>query len=216
MLVKRVKVNREDLLDPANEAWRRTQGSKTVLSPIPLAMQPAEYVRVSWEDRPYGAVTSMRVSAFHNGQEIFFRLVWDDATVDKQIADIDQFVDAAAVLFPVVPDAPLIGMGAEGKPVNAWLWRADWEQPKNVVAEGMGTTERREDPALLSKAKHQRGRWEVVISRSLDGKDSPAGTVSLEPGATSKVAFAIWQGSNQERAGIKAFSPAWQELEIEA
>ena len=141
---------------------------------------------------------------------------WRVAEPDKQIADIDQFVDAAAVLFPVVPDAPLIGMGAEGKPVNAWLWRADWEQPKNVVAEGMGTTERRDDPALASKAKHQRKRWEVVISRSLDGKGSPAGTVRLEPGVTSKVAFAVWQGSNQERAGIKAFSPAWQELEIEA
>ncbi len=216
MLVKRVKVNREDLLDPTNEAWRRIRGSKTVLSPIPLEMQAAEYVRVSWTGRPYGQVPSIRVSGLHNGRDIFFRLVWVDGSKDEAIADINQFVDAAAVLFPVAPDASLIGMGSKGKPVNAWLWRADWEQPKNVTAEGMGTTQRREDTALNSKALHTRGRWQVVISRSLNGKGAPQGTAALAPGGTSKVAFAIWQGANQERAGIKAFSPDWQELEIEA
>jgi DMSO reductase family type II enzyme heme b subunit len=40
--------------------------------------------------------------------------------------------------------------------------------------------------------------------------------VSLTPGTASKVAFAVWQGGNQERAGIKAFSPDWQELQIDA
>jgi len=29
------------------------------------------------------------------------------------------------------------------------------------------------------------------------------------------VAVAVWEGSSQERAGIKSFSKRWQELEIE-
>jgi len=29
-----------------------------------------------------------------------------------------------------------------------------------------------------------------------------------------RVAFAVWEGSNQERAGLHAFSPEWQELSI--
>jgi len=85
-----------------------------------------------------------------------------------------------------------------------------------VAAEGMGSTQRRDDPALAANARHQRGRWDVIIARALNGKNSPAGTVALRPGALTKIAFAVWQGANQERAGMKAFSPDWQELQIEA
>ena len=216
MLTKRVRADSKQLLDPSNPAWRLARASWVVLSATPVEMQPTEYVRVSWKGRPYGQVSSMRVSSLHNGRDIFFRLVWEDDSLDAKIADINQFVDAAAVLFPVAPDAPLIGMGTAGKPVNAWFWRPDWERPKNVAAEGMGTTQRREDPALASKARHTRGRWDVVLSRSFNGTASPEGTVPLAPGTVSKVAFAVWQGANQERAGVKAFSPDWQELQIEA
>lgn len=216
MLVQRVDAKSDELRDPASPLWQRARGNTVVLSPTPLDMQPTEYVRVSWRGRPYGVLSKMRVNALHNGREIFFRLIWQDDSADGKIADIDQFWDAAAVLFPVAPDAPLIGMGMRGKPVNAWFWRADWERPKNVAAEGMGTTQRRDDAALASKARHLRGRWDVVLSRSLNGADAPEGTVVLTPGATSKVAFAVWQGGNQERAGVKAFSPDWQELQVEA
>ena len=216
MLVQRIDATSEELLDPGNAAWQRARANTIVLSPTPLDMQPTEYVRVSWKGRPYGALPKMRANALHNGRGIFFRLVWQDDSEEAKIADINQFVDAAAVLFPVAPDAPVIGMGTKGKPVNAWFWRADWERPKNIAAEGMGSTQRREDAALASKARHLRGRWNVVISRSLNGNGAPEGTVELAPGATSKVAFAIWQGANQERAGIKAFSPDWQALQIEA
>lgn len=216
MLTKRVKAKRAELLDPGGEAWKQVRPSTVVLSPTPLEMQPTDYVRVSWTSRPYGKASSMRVSSLHNGDQIFFRLVWQDDSSDAKIADIDQFVDAAAVLFPIAEDAPLFGMGSKDKPVNAWFWRADWERPKNVAAEGMGSTQRRDDPALAASARHQRGRWDVIIARSLNGKGSPAGTVALRPGASTKIAFAVWQGANQERAGIKAFSPDWQELRIEA
>ncbi len=216
MLVKRIDATSEDLLDPGGSPWQRVRSSKTVLSPTPLEMQPSEYIRVSWKGRPYGKAPSMQVTGLHNGREIFFKLVWSDDTADGKIADIDQFIDSAAVLFPIAGDAPLFGMGAKDKPVNAWFWRADWEQPKNIAAEGMGTTQRRDDPALSSSARHRRGRWEVVLSHSMNGRRSPKGTAALKAGTVSKVAFAVWQGGNQERAGVKAFSPDWQELEIEA
>ncbi len=216
MLVQRIDAKREELLDPASAAWRKAKTNTVVLSPTPIDMQPTEYVRVSWKGRPYGKASSMRVSALHNGEQIFFRLLWTDETEDMKIADINQFVDAAAVLFPLVEDAPLLGMGTKGKPVNAWMWRADWERPKNVAAEGMGTTQRRDDPALGSQARHTRGRWDLVLTRSLNGTGSPEGTAALAPGTVTKIAFAVWQGANQERAGIKAFSPDWQELQIEA
>jgi DMSO reductase family type II enzyme heme b subunit len=216
MLVRRSEAKSKDLVNPASSAWRKARAEQAVLSPAPIDIQPAEYVIVSWKGRPYGTTTSMQVGALHNGKEVFFRLAWNDDTVDGKIGDINQFVDAAAVMFPLVPEAPLIGMGTTGQPVNTWYWRADWEQPKNVLTEGMGSTQNRDDAALASQARHARGQWRVVIGRSLNMKGAPANTAPLAPGVTTKVAFAIWQGSNQERAGIKAFTPDWLELEIEA
>jgi DMSO reductase family type II enzyme heme b subunit len=216
MQVKRTDAKTEELLNLSSQAWKNARKATVVLSPTPVEMQPVDYVRASWKGRPYGNASSMEVRALHNGAQIFFRLQWNDESPDGKIADINQFADAAAVLFPLVPDAPLIGMGTKGKPVNAWLWRADWERPKNVAAQGMGTTQRRDDPALAATSRHARGRWDVVVSRSLNGKSSLTGIASLRPGTASKVAFAVWQGGNQERAGIKAFSPDWQDLQIEA
>ena len=216
MRVGRVDATNEELLSPEANVWKETSVIEVVLSPTPLEMQPAEYIRVSRTGRPYGAVSSMKVSALHNGSSVFFRLVWQDDLEDGVIKDINQFVDGAAVMFPMVDDAPLIGMGIEGKPVNVWMWRADWNRPKNVAAEGMGTTERREDPALSSAARHADGQWDLVVGRSLEERDAPRGTVVLAPGAASRIAFAVWQGSEQERAGLKAFSPDWQDLELDA
>jgi DMSO reductase family type II enzyme heme b subunit len=216
MLVQRVKASAKDLLDPGSDVWRRAKTQQLALSPTPLDMQPTEYVRVSWRGRPYGTLASIRASSVHNGEAIFFRLVWDDDTADERLADINHFLDAAAVLFPLSWDAPLLGMGTKGKPVNAWFWRADWERPQNVAAEGMGTTQRRDDRALVSQAVHARRRWQVVIGRQFARRGAPPGTVALKPGMTWRVAFAVWQGSNQERAGIKAYTPDWQEIQIEA
>src|SRR3989304_8627888 len=140
MQVKRIDANSAELLDPGSAAWGRARTARVVLSPTPLAIQPTDYVRASWQGRPYGKVSSMRVGALHNGRDIFFRLAWEDGAADSKIADINEFVDAAAVLFPVAPDAPLIGMGTPGKPVTPWFWRGDWGGPKNGTAHGVGAT----------------------------------------------------------------------------
>lgn len=216
MRVGRVDAGDEELLRPESKAWQDAPVNEVVLSPTPLEMQPTEYVRVSRNGRPYGVDSSMKVSALHNGTSVFFHLVWQDESENGPINDINQFADAAAVMFPIVEDAPLIGMGIKGKPVNVWLWRADWERPKNVAAEGMGTTVRRDDPALSSAARYADGQWDLVVGRLLEDKGAPEGTIALAPGTVSKIAFALWQGSNQERAGLKAFSPDWQELELDA
>ncbi len=216
MRVGRVDAGDEELLSPEAKAWQDAPVNEVVLSPTPLEMQPTEYIRVSRNGRPYGVDSSMKVSALHNGNSVFFHLVWQDDSEDGPIKDINQFADAAAIMFPMVEDAPLIGMGIKGKPVNVWLWRADWKRPKNVSAEGMGTTVRREDPALSSAVRHADGQWDLIVGRSLKEKRSPQGTVELAPGSVTKIAFAVWQGAAQERAGLKAFSPDWQELELEA
>jgi len=39
--------------------------------------------------------------------------------------------------------------------------------------------------------------------------------VQLSPKQATKVAFAVWEGSSQERGGLKSFSKTWRELEIQ-
>jgi DMSO reductase family type II enzyme heme b subunit len=57
------------------------------------------------------------------------------------------------------------------------------------------------------------GRWSVVMTRSLSAASADDG-VSLDPGGRSSIAFAVWDGTHQDRDGQKSIT-IWQELEIE-
>jgi DMSO reductase family type II enzyme heme b subunit len=215
-MIKALRVEAADsaLSDPAGSEWRNAPADRLSLEPTPLVSQPSVYVQAKWETIDYGLIGAVSVQALHNDNGIFFRLQWDDATEDDDIRDTDQFTDAAAVLFPVNDDAPLASMGSPQQPVNAWYWRPDIETPFSVTSQGMGATRRTVDSSLRGNGAHQGDAWAVVIGRALlsDGD----GYVQLAAGETSKVAFAVWQGSSSERAGLKAVTLEWQTLELEA
>lgn len=183
------------------------------LEPTPWASQPTEYVINAWKERPYGLTGQLRVAAAHNGEALFFRLSWQDETEDTGIPDTDRFTDGAGVLFPVRSDAPLLTMGTPERAVNAWYWRRDLEEPLSVTATGLGTTVRQSNASLAAAASYGDGGWQVVISRPFSARGDEE--VALMPGQTTSAGFAVWQGSNQERAGIKGATLEWQPLEIE-
>jgi DMSO reductase family type II enzyme heme b subunit len=183
------------------------------LEPTPWSSQPSEYAMNAWKERPFGLTSQLRVAAAHNGEALFFRLSWQDETEDDNIPDTDRFSDGAAVLFPVRSDAPLMTMGAPERAVNAWYWRPDLDEPLSVTATGLGTTVRHSNASLAAAASYRDGGWQVVISRPFSARRDEE--VALLPGQTTKTGFAVWQGSNQERAGIKAATLEWQPLEIE-
>jgi len=211
---RRVEATDSALIDPAGGEWRSAPATEVSLDPTPLISQPSVYVQAKWEPTDYGATGALSVQALHNDNGIFFRLQWDDTTNDDDIGDTDQFTDAAAVLFPVNEDAPLSSMGSAEQPVNAWYWRPDLETPYSVTSIGTGQTRRTVDRCLRGNGAHQNNAWAVVIGRALQSAGD--GYVQLAAGGTSKVAFAVWQGSNSERAGLKAITLVWQSLELEA
>jgi DMSO reductase family type II enzyme heme b subunit len=215
-MVKARRVTADDaaLLDPASAEWRDAEPDNITLEPTPITAQPSKYIQVKWETQPYGLVTQVEVRAVHTGERLYFRLSWPDETENDGIRDTDQFGDAAAVLFPVNGDAPLQSMGSPSEPVNAWYWRPDMEAALSVVAQGTGTTRRTQDPELQAQGRHGGGEWSVVIRRKLES--TGAEYISLSPGVAGKVGFAVWQGANQERGGLKAVTLDWQPLEIEA
>ena len=204
----------ERLLDPAADQWRSAPEESLALSPAPMGSQPSVYVLAAWQGRPYGLTPTVRVRAAHNGDALVFRLAWSDETKDDRLDDVDRFFDAAAVLFPLQVDAQLTSMGSGAQPVNAWYWRPDLERPINITATGLGTTVRHPDGFLEASAQYADGEWAVVIARPFAVRSDAA--VRLAAGQKGKVGFAVWQGSDRERAGLKAVTLDWQSLEIEA
>ena len=204
-------------LNPEAPEWAQIAPRRVALAPTPIGLQPTPYIQKQWADKPYGRAGMLDARALTDGQSIFIRLEWADTTEDRDPKGTEAFADGAAVVFPVNADAPLVTMGAPGAPVNAWQWRADMPEGtgRNVTAEGLGTSMESPSNVLKTASLWKAGHWAVVFSRPLHVGGAEGGGAEFAPGAETKVAFAVWNGSNGERAGIKAFSQTWLALKIE-
>ncbi len=212
MRARKTDATTEELLNPASPRWTRIKGEMVALEGTPVQLQPSRYVRAKWSDRPTGTVHAIKVRSAHNGRQLFFHLEWRDDTADREQSNA-AFPDAAGVLFPINGDAPLQTMGQRKAPVNAWFWRASEQNARNVVASGLGTAEDAPGGRLLGASTWNRGVWRVVIGRALRAPRG-AQAVTIRSSTPTKVAFAVWEGSQGERGGIKAFSNAWRELTL--
>jgi DMSO reductase family type II enzyme heme b subunit len=217
MKIHRVAADTATLLDPQAGVWAGIEPQDFPLVPTPLKGNP-DIEKISpfiAQSTDHGTVRGLRVAGAHNGQDLALRLSWSADKHDR-IADLDQFVDGVAVMFPLAANASAVTMGAQGAPVNAWYWKADkGGQPFDVVAEGYGTSVRRSGKAagLRSNAVHESGQWHVVIVRALDAGNALARFV---PGEPAKLAFGVWDGGNRERAGRKSFSGDFVLVPVEA
>ncbi|WP_435181147.1 ethylbenzene dehydrogenase-related protein [Halorussus sp. AFM4] len=73
-----------------------------------------------------GSTDRLTVQTVHNDTHTAFRLSWTDPTLDANIRAPRNYSDAAAVMLRT-GDRPPITMGAAGKPVDIWYWRASWQ-----------------------------------------------------------------------------------------
>lgn len=210
MKAKRTDASNEALLDAASPAWADAPAESVTMAQTPL-MLTKEVSPFLAQGQDHGAVGSLQAAALHNGRMLAIRLQWAAPKHDR-IADLDSFVDGAAVLFPLARDAPAVTMGAPGKPTNAWYWKANAPGPYEVVAEGFAAVHRRaERGELKAAAQYRDGQWNLVLARPLGKAD---GQVKLEPGGSTKIAFAVWSGGNAERSGRKSFSGEFVDFEI--
>jgi complex iron-sulfur molybdoenzyme family reductase subunit gamma len=206
--------NLETLLDPGARPWAGARADRIDLIGTPAGLQPTAALRNTYAGKQVGAVARVRVAAAHNGEVLAFRLEWGDANEDVALADTTSFPDGAGILFPSAPGAPSVTMGAAGLAVNAWYWRADENgRGRHVVAEGLGTTRTVDVELVRGQGVWKEGLWRVVIARALRVQ-TPEPVAQLEPGQTTGFAVALWEGSHGERAGVKAFSGDWRELDL--
>jgi len=201
------------LRDPAAKEWQKVGREVVDLTGMPLHIQTSRYVRTVWADKLVGKVRAVSVRAAHDGERIAIQLEWNDDTQNTEFGE-RLFPDAAAVLFPSNGDAPIVTLGSQDAAVNEWFWRADLEQPENLVARGLGTDTPDDSAPIEGTASWRDSRWSVVFSRPL--KVQGANNVKLAPGKTAKVGFTIWEGSNRERGDLRSYSRQWCELTLEA
>lgn len=244
------------LTDPSAAIWQQA-------APIEVALTAQSAVTPALLEK---SINSVRVRSLNDGQWISFLIEWQDSTRDVHALKPDEFRDAAAMQFPLNPEARGACMGARGLQVNLWHWKADWQEDidkgfqevtdaypnfwldlypyavgeppysmpeswnsvdarrymagwaagnpfsdpyrvtpvQELAAEGFGTATHRLRQAVLGRGEWNNGTWRVVMSRPLTSDDESA--VQFAPGGTHYVAFAVWNGSNDERGPRKQLS----------
>jgi DMSO reductase family type II enzyme heme b subunit len=84
-----------------------------------------------------------------------------------------------------------------------------------VVAEGLGTTRATESQPILARSAYAHGVWTVVLARDLAAGAGAGETARLAGGTSVEIGFAVWEGGNGERGGVKSYSREWRRLAIE-
>ncbi len=229
MNVSEIKGSTNNLLELD---WSGIDTEQVALVPIPITSQPNAYIRTKWADREYGLTRSAQLSLARSGNKILARLEWDkvDGNASEKEDGFDgEFTDAAAIFFPLdfvangqgdQPEAPPLTIGTHQAPVRLWYWRdqlpiqRDLPPIKELYASGPGvfrpnlneSVRSNKDVAttdsLSVQALKSDNHWTVVISGEYEGANN-----------IEKMGIAIWDGSNQERAGIGSVSPQWIGLE---
>lgn len=213
------------LSDPSASAWEAAPVEHVALAAAPLADQQSRYIRTSWADRPYGLVRDLQAQAAHDGESFYLRLEWSSPTREARDADEnpfanpvegpDAFPDSVAVMFPSGGDAQLDTKGSEEAPVEIWRWAEGMpEAVEDLLATGLGTLRPADGGSgLWARSGPKGSRWRVVFGRPLASEQNTA--LRLVPGESTLLAFAVWTGANQERAGIKSYSQRWLDLALE-
>jgi hypothetical protein len=84
---------------------------------------------------------------------------------------------------------------------------------EDLIAVGFSTLSLQDSQDVMGKGVYDgSGKWSAVFLRDLQTKDKE--DVVLKKGATVPIAFAMWDGNNEERDGLKSIS-TWHELKID-
>ncbi len=192
-----------DAASPQAAIWQKAPATE-------VALQPAFPGHGSIAGTP--VTDKLTAQAVRSGDRLYVRLAWADRGADTVIDDTNKFADGAAVQFPVNGRASTTPfMGDAKNAVNVWHWRADGHT-ENLMAKGFGTSTPVHGIGLQSQAVRTDGGWAVVLARPL--KVKPDEGANLQGRGSMPIAFAAWDGANQERDGLKAVTLEWWQLKF--
>jgi hypothetical protein len=198
------------LADPVSAAWQSIPAQRIALNRTPRLYET--------EPASESEIPEIEVRVARANGKLLVRLNWRDVTEDAaKIApapgaptegrfmkaateSTSRFFDAAAVMCPTDVKAggpaPGLQMGDLQDPVTIYYWNAA-RGPMLMDAKGRETT-RRTGLSFPARADYHGGSWSVCFELP-----------ELREGAP--LAFAVWNGSQQDRDGRKYFS-LWHRL----
>lgn len=193
--------------DPDDIIWERLPEYRVLVAPAPPVHESVD-LRYDYDDEgQFVYLTLARTS-----DRFYVRMRWRDDTRDV-VTQSNRFRDGAAVQFSLGDDETsyLMGDGPDA-PVNIWYWRSDRGEVQNLAAGGPGSTTILDNQPVTGAALyHDKGspdtnEWTVVMSRpiAVPGEYQVALDRNQVP-----LAFALWQGSRDQRDGLKSVSEGW-------
>jgi DMSO reductase family type II enzyme heme b subunit len=202
----------QDQLPESSESslWDQAQSSEVTLYPqVSVGSGPGgKHIHKSGK---------ASVKGLYNEKEVALLIEWSQP--DSSITTgIGKFADALAIQVPLRygPDntLPYIGMGNAGAPVGIWFWRADGSV-QTLAAEGFGSLTSQDSDGVVAKGSYENGKWRVVVKRSLEAAGSEnAINITPQKQPLVPVSFAIWDGGDDQRDGLKRLS-SWRFLRFD-
>lgn len=191
------------------------------------------YFRLEWED-PTRDVSSFGSQQFRDAAAIQFPAGGDSSLpsfcmgqadgrvniwhwkadwqedIDRGFVKItDVYPNTAVDYYPFEDDVTFY----PGRAVGNLLSQTERTTPvENLVATGFGTLTSAQEQPVQGRGIWQGGKWYVVFAREMKS-DDPAYT-PFTTNQTTNVAFAVWDGSQGERDGMKSVSQ-FAELKVE-
>ncbi|MGH1356526.1 MAG: ethylbenzene dehydrogenase-related protein [Thalassovita sp.] len=192
--------------DPEDIIWERLPEYRVSMMPAP-AVHDSVDLRVDYDAEE----SFLNMTLAKTSERLYVRLRWVDDSRDTETA-FDRFRDGVAVQFALGDDDTSYIMGdAPDSAVNIWYWRADSNSIQSLAAGGPGSTTILDDqPAtgdsLYVENDGDPNEWIVVMSRPLDAAGEYTASFDRD---TVPMAFALWQGAEKERDGLKRVSADW-------
>ncbi len=182
------------------------------------------YIRVEWEDETedmlvsrqtefsdaaavqFPATEGERVPAFCMGDPNAPVNIWQwkaawQADIEESFVDVeDAYPNMQVDFYPFEDEEVFYPARAAGN-VFAELDRTT--AVDNLLAGSFGTLTQAEDQVVQGVGEWRDGRWRVVFVRDLAVEGD---YTQFAEGASTNVAFAVWDGANSERDGMKSVS----------
>ncbi|MBI3597534.1 MAG: hypothetical protein HY203_10310 [Nitrospirae bacterium] len=181
-----------------------TDPMSAVWDTVPAVEFPMS-AQVHWDPRIFTVtVRSVQVKSVHNGKQMAVLLIYKDPTNNPG--------DGAALEFMVGDKKAHFAHGqtmvqVEGGPVNIWYWKNADQSVNDMTAKGFGTLTSQPQQDVKGKGSWENGEWRVVFSRSLTNNDPQ--DAQFPVGVFQNIAFAVWDGSNNEKGAQKAVTSWW-------
>lgn len=198
--------------DPDDIIWERLPEYRVSMAPAPSVHESVD-LRVNYDEEG----PNVYLHLARTSERLYVRMRWRDDSMDTSTR-FDRFRDGAAVQFSLGDDQTsyLMGDGPQSA-VNIWYWRSDNGSVQNLAAGGPGSTTILDSQSVTGEAQYfdndgDPNEWALVMSRPIGAAGDYEVSFRRE---LVPMAFAVWQGSEQQRDGLKSVSEGWILLEMD-